>query len=705
MKKLSIIRTLFSLLMLLGSTELWAGITWDESTQTLTLASPFDMNDFNNNYATQASRTKRLVIVGAAPDWAQIRGKFTENTLEEIDMTNMTINSDGTCYSWPGKDNAYGKIKTLKLPTGLKEISTSAFEQLGELTSVTIPSSVEIIGEKAFSDCVKLNNIVFTAPPSVHTFKSNCFQRTAFTSFTFPTSIKLIQENAFNECYGLTTMTFPSGISDLVIKGGNAEGGAFSNCTNITDVYIETENEIICEVNTYPWRITYGQGDAGAHFATLHFPPSQADYYTNLQHTLTIDVASDPGRFHDWLMEHVQQAVDNASSAQSGWWQFINAGPDEKNPPSYPLEGKFLRTFSDPDFARIVPNGVKAYIVTGVVPKTLGDTKYFEVSLNILSVIPRNTGVILFGEPNAISKDGRNKILTMPVVGLCESKLSDNYDENGNLITSAGGDYLPDGTVVRNANKEIVRTVDLSYRRKNWGDLEEQDVYHKNYLEPSTTGNATQTHLQPCKVEYDGVAYRYFGFNHYKKSATGKKDPRPATEYDYAGFFRCKDSNIGPGKAYLKLAADEYTDPEGGEVIIPSSCQTIKYKVYADNYDPDSNPDAYTLQEVYYKDEYETGKGWVVWDEETSPYWKNAEWTDLDMFGVRDSIEEQAPAKGIFDGEVEIIENLEEGVATMIIRADTEDSDEGDYYTLQGVKVNHPSKGVYIVNGKKVVVK
>ena len=75
------------------------------------------------------------------------------------------------------------------------------------------------------------------------------------------------------------------------------------------------------------------------------------------------------------------------------------------------------------------------------------------------------------------------------------------------------------------------------------------------------------------------------------------------------------------------------------------------------------------------------------------------------MFGVRDSIEEQAPAKGIFDGEVEIIENLEEGVATMIIRADTEDSDEGDYYTLQGVKVNHPSKGVYIVNGKKVVVK
>ena len=66
-------------------------------------------------------------------------------------MTNMTINSDGTCNNWPGKDNAFGQITSLKLQKGLKEISTAAFAELGEMKSVTIPNTVEIIGERAFS--------------------------------------------------------------------------------------------------------------------------------------------------------------------------------------------------------------------------------------------------------------------------------------------------------------------------------------------------------------------------------------------------------------------------------------------------------------------------------------------------------------------------------------------------------------------------
>lgn len=420
-----------------------------------------------------------------------------------------------------------------------------------------------------------------------------------------------------------------------------------------------------------------------------------------MKHALSIDVASDPGRFHDWLMEHVRQAGQNVSATNNGWWQFINAGASDPTPPTpLPADGKFLKTFSDPNFAHIVPNGVKAYIVTGVTPKTsAAGKKYFEVSLMIVNVIPRNTGVILFGEPNATSKDGSGKILTMTVVSLCEDeeRATLNYDENGNCITlNAEGQpeaqALLDGTIVRNEDGQYVRTVDLSLRRQNWDDLHQQDVLHKNYLEPSTVGDETQTHLLP----YDGT-YRYFGFSHYRKSATGKKDTKHNADYDYAGFFRCKDSYITPGKAYLKLKADEYTDPEGGEVIIPQSCKTITYT----EYDSQNNEKEVTFN---YKDEYKAGSGWQAWTE-ASPYWHHAIWELKEMFGVRDSIENQPSAQGKFAGEVEFIEDLDEGVATMIINAGADDSHEGDYYTLQGVKVNHPSKGVYIVNGKKVVVK
>ena len=45
----------------------------------------------------------------------------------------------------------------------------------------------------------------------------------------------------------------------------------------------------------------------------------------------------------------------------------------------------------------------------------------------ILDVIPKNTGVILFGEPNTTSKDGTGKTLTMTVISLAEADKSKRY--------------------------------------------------------------------------------------------------------------------------------------------------------------------------------------------------------------------------------------------------------------------------------------
>ena len=44
-----------------------------------------------------------------------------------------------------------------------------------------------------------------------------------------------------------------------------------------------------------------------------------------------------------------------------------------------------------------------------------------------------------------------------------------------------------------------------------------------------------------------------------------------------------------------------------------------------------------------------------------------------------------------------------DGIVKLIIPAKAIEND--DYYTLQGVKVPNPSKGIYIHNGKKVVIK
>ena len=73
------------------------------------------------------------------------------------------------------------------------------------------------------------------------------------------------------------------------------------------------------------------------------------------------------------------------------------------------------------------------------------------------------------------------------------------------------------------------------------------------------------------------------------------------------------------------------------------------------------------------------------------------------MFGERDEAQEAFAAT--FNGDVFFEEN-EDGSATMIIPASmVEGEEEGDYYNLQGIKVTNPSKGIYIKNGKKVVLK
>lgn len=750
MRRFTLKKGIFTFTLLLCSLGAWAGISWDESTKTLTLdnVTQDEQNQFST-YITddQCKLVEKIVVKGAYNSFGNIRSKFTEGTLKELDMTDMPVNSDGTFSYWPGKDGAFGKVTTVKLPNNLTTIASGAlldytnltsitipntvttigsqaFKNCSSLTSITLPSSLTTIGDEAFqksgltsitipaavetmgqgtfNECTSLNEVTFNETSHLEIIKTETFTKTNISNIVFPTSLKLIEAKAFDLCTNLKTMTFPEGIKDLTIIGGNAEGGAFSNCTNITDIYIETTNHINCDINGYPWAITYAQGDPSRPTATLHFPDGQADYYTNMGHPLTIDIASDPGSFHNWLMDHVQKASE--ASPKNGWWQFINSGSDTGTPST---EGKFLRTFSDPNYARIVPRGVKAYAVTDVkknVDKSTAKHPYYEVSFMILDVIPKNTGVVLFGEPNTTSKDGNGKTLTMTVISLAEAdKSKGTYDaEHHKFTLNENGEEmnLIDGTDVYDASG-YVRTVDLSLRRKNWENLADEHVHFKNYLEPSTVGDAESTHLQPYKEEADGKAYRYFGFSHYRKSKTGKadnsthgKDSKEA--YDYAGFFRCKDSNIGPGKAYLKLENSEYPEPNGGEIIIPWTCQNISYNVYKEDGSVDK------VLTFNYRDEYKAKSGWQAWSED-SPYWHHAIWTDPDMFGVRD--ENQEAFAATFNGDVFFEEN-EDGSATMIIPASmVEGEEEGDYYNLQGIKVTNPSKGIYIKNGKKVVLK
>lgn len=111
------------------------------------------------------------------------------------------------------------KIVEVDVSYGVKRIGHSAFKDFGTAgTEVTfnLPSSLVSIADYAFSSCPTLKNI--TIPASVETIGAACFRSCpALESVTFEGGSKLtsIAQNAFGECPTLKNVTIPASVKTI----------------------------------------------------------------------------------------------------------------------------------------------------------------------------------------------------------------------------------------------------------------------------------------------------------------------------------------------------------------------------------------------------------------------------------------------------------------------------------------------------------
>jgi hypothetical protein len=121
-------------------------------------------------------------------------------------------------------------ITSVTIPNGVTSIGESAFAKCTSLTSVTIPNSVKSIGNSAFSGCASLTSV--TIPDGVTSIGKSTFQScTKLASVTIPNSVTSIGNTAFQECKSLTSVTIPNGVTSI----GDT---AFQLCTSLTSVTI-----------------------------------------------------------------------------------------------------------------------------------------------------------------------------------------------------------------------------------------------------------------------------------------------------------------------------------------------------------------------------------------------------------------------------------------------------------------------------------
>ena len=128
-------------------------------------------------------------------------------------------------FIWQGQLLDYkGTSKTPVIPNTVNVIGAGAFWQ-SDITGVTIPSSVKLIGQYAFYECESLTSV--DIPGSVERIDNSAFSGcTGMTSITLHEGLKVIGDGGLRECESLTSIVLPEGLTTL-------EDTALYDCTGI----------------------------------------------------------------------------------------------------------------------------------------------------------------------------------------------------------------------------------------------------------------------------------------------------------------------------------------------------------------------------------------------------------------------------------------------------------------------------------------
>ena len=153
----------------------------------------------------------------------------------------LTISGSGRMYDyeWPADRggttppwlaNKYrDSIRTLRVEQGITYIGRCAFDSCGNLSDVTLPTSLRIIGQCAFNDCTALRSIQL--PEGLTTIKEDAFNAAGLVSITFPSTLGELRDGAFMNCEKLQSLRLPEGLTTI----GN---WAFYCNPNISSIYI-----------------------------------------------------------------------------------------------------------------------------------------------------------------------------------------------------------------------------------------------------------------------------------------------------------------------------------------------------------------------------------------------------------------------------------------------------------------------------------
>ena len=148
-------------------------------------------------------------------------------------------------------------LSKISIPESVVSIGNSSFYRCRSLTSITLPKNIETIGAYAFEDCcfTTENFVNHSALSDENNWDAIVVDgeekdgmlindntlicsRPTVSHFTVPNNITSIGESAFTSCSLLTSITIPEGVTSIGAY-------AFFGCFNLTHIYIPASLENI----------------------------------------------------------------------------------------------------------------------------------------------------------------------------------------------------------------------------------------------------------------------------------------------------------------------------------------------------------------------------------------------------------------------------------------------------------------------------
>ena len=165
---------------------------------------------------------------------------FGSASIESVSMASVTEIGESAFENCEKLDNVI-------LPDVLSVLSNRAFAGCTSLSAIAIPELITTVPDYAFSGCTSLASVTFH--DSFEKIFPNAFEDcVSITEITFPETLTTISDRAFKGCTGLTTITVPESAQYIGI-------GAFGGCTEIESVTLP-----------FVGKNVYGTGGFGAIF-------------------------------------------------------------------------------------------------------------------------------------------------------------------------------------------------------------------------------------------------------------------------------------------------------------------------------------------------------------------------------------------------------------------------------------------------------